>query len=116
MPTCCSALAAASITTPFPVPAGPTRIAPRSGPVMTSSAWCLLGAEASADPLGDRSLAFARATAPTSRSAAWASVVNLRSIACSRARTLSVVIRPPSSGRTRRSAIIARENASASPR
>ena len=70
----------------------------------------LLVAEASADPLGDLSLAISRATAPTSRPAAWASLVNLRSIACSRARTASVVISPPSSGRTRRSAIIAREN------
>ena len=44
-PACCSALAAASMTTPLPVPAGPTRIAARSGPVMTSKRVCLLGAE-----------------------------------------------------------------------
>ena len=42
-PACCSARAAASITTPLPVPAGPTSTAARSGPVRTSSAWCCSG-------------------------------------------------------------------------
>ena len=36
----CSARAAASITTPFPVPAGPTSTARRSGPVTVRSACC----------------------------------------------------------------------------
>ncbi len=49
----CSARAAASITTPLPVPAGPTRIAARSGPVIVLSAWSLLVAKARADPLGE---------------------------------------------------------------
>ena len=51
-PACCSARAAASITTPLPVPAGPTRTAARSGPVRTSSAWCCSGLSWSADALG----------------------------------------------------------------
>ena len=74
----------------------------------------LLVAEAPADPLGDliaRERAGLLAHVPA---AGLASSVNLRSIACSRARTASVVISPPSSGSTRRSAIIARESASAS--
>ena len=37
-PAICSALAAASITTPLPVPAGPIRTARRSGPVNVASA------------------------------------------------------------------------------
>lgn len=42
--------------------------------------------------------------------------MNLRSIACARAHTVSVVIRPPSNGRMRRSAIMARERSRASRR
>jgi hypothetical protein len=74
----------------------------------------LLGAEASPDPLGYLIACERARSTPTSRPAAPASPVNLRSIACSRARTASVVISPPSNGRTRRSAIIAREKSSAS--
>ncbi len=75
----------------------------------------LLAAEASADPLCDL-IAGERAglDSPTSRPPAAASAVKRRSIACSRARTASVVIRPPSRGSTRRSAIIARERSRAS--
>ena len=69
-PACCSARAAASITTPFPVPAGPTRTARRSGPVSTSRAAALLGAQRRADALGD----FARCVGACSLadvSASW---------------------------------------------
>ena len=58
--------------------------------------------------------AFSRARSPTSRPAGWASCAARRSIACSCARTASVVIRPPSRVRTRRSRIISRATASAS--
>ena len=56
----------------------------------------LLVAEAPADPLGDLSLALDLACSPTSRPAGSARAPARRSIACSRARTASVVISPPS--------------------
>ena len=55
-PACCSALAAASITTPFPVPAGPisTAIALRPGDRLQGVA--LLARERCGDPLRDDAL------------------------------------------------------------
>ena len=65
-PACCSALAAASITTPLPVPAGPISTATRSGPVIISSAWrcSSLSGRRSAPR---RRLASVRARSPTTR-------------------------------------------------
>ena len=75
----------------------------------------LLVGERSPDTLGDLArAAFIRAAWPTSRPAARASVAARRSIACSCARTASVVICPPSSVSTRRSRIISRATCSAS--
>jgi hypothetical protein len=70
MPTCCSALAAASMTTPLPVPAGPTRIAARSGPVMTSSACACSALRRPPIRSATWSLAIARAWTPNVAAAA----------------------------------------------
>ena len=113
-PAACSARAAASITTPLPVPAGPTRTAARSGPVRTSSAWCCSGLSGPPMRSATSRAALSRAMSPTSRPAGWASWVARRSIACSWARTARVVIRPPSRVSTRRSRTISRATASAS--
>ncbi len=113
-PAVCSARAAASITTPFPVPAGPISTARRSGPVMVSSA-CRCSTDSGAAMRSATSLpAAALARSPVSRPAAADRATARRSIASSRARTVSVVIRPPSRVRIRRSPTISRVTAIAS--
>ncbi len=112
-PTVCSARAAASITTPLPVPAGPISSARRSGPDKARSAVSCSRDRAPPIRSATSRAAISRATSPTSLSAGRASAAARRSIACSRARTARVVIRPPSSMRMRRSATIERASWSA---
>lgn len=113
-PASCSARAAASMTTPFPVPAGPTSTLARSGPVRTSNAMSCSSVRGAPMRSATSRAAFIRVVWPTSRPADRASMAVRRSIACSCARTASVVIRPPSSVNTRRSWIICRATWSAS--
>ena len=114
-PASCSARAAASITTPFPVPAGPISTARRSGPVTARRACSCSRGQGCADALRDlparsRSRPLADVAAGRLARARRAR----RSIACSWARTASVVILPPSKVRMRRSPTIARVTAIAS--
>ena len=113
-PASCSARAAVSITTPLPVPAGPTSTATRSGPVNARSACSCSGLRCPAIRSATSRVACALAASPTSCLSGWARAVIRRSIACSWARTASVVISPPSKLRTRRSRTISRAIPSAS--
>ena len=73
-PAICSARAAASITTPLPVPAGPIRTARRSGPVTVAKRVLLLARQGCGDALGDLSArVLPCACSPTSRPAGSAS-------------------------------------------
>ncbi len=102
-PASCSARTAASITMPFPAPAGPTSTTARSGPVSVRSASCCSRVRGAPIRSATSRAAFRRPVSPTSRPAGRARVAARRSIACSCARTFKVVIRPPTSVRICRS-------------
>ena len=97
-PASCSALAAASITTPFPVPAGPTSTpSARTGERRHRAVFSRVsGAPIRSATSRARSVAC-RPQHHARLAGEWSA---RRSIACSWARTASVVIRPPSSGIT----------------